>query len=251
MIPLRSPYSPFLFNRLSGAGEIEATIQHHERWGFVAVVGNDISFIEQTPRLPVGTKGVIRFIERNAYFLTKDENRELIAKREAEQQAAREAEERAIAQAVAKATEEASTCSTLDEISALRNRYGHAYRSRFRTPGTPARYAAFKAVGARYHSIAVEIMARFPYAYTVQTASHPRIGVNDYEPGGDHIVLSEPITRGRLKRAAGDPLCKGPKDAFFGPNDYTPSCARCLRLAERFANQTTNKRNDQETKEHE
>ena len=78
-----------------------------------------------------------------------------------------------------------------------------------------------------------------PVPVTVQhnwTARH----LDGYEQGADHIVVLEDLHAGRLRRAAGTPLCQAPSRArqlrhvFAGTGDERrlPSCAACLRHAE-------------------
>jgi hypothetical protein len=73
------------------------------------------------------------------------------------------------------------------------------------------------------------------YAYS------PRQGSWNY--GRHHARLDQPLTVGRLSRAAGDALCKPNRD-FWGLEPVTTSpvdCPRCLSLAERYGVEMTDR----------
>jgi hypothetical protein len=53
--------------------------------------------------------------------------------------------------------------------------------------------------------------------------------------GGNHLVVSEAFVGGRLRREAGDALCK-PARKFWGLYEHAerkPTCKRCLEIAAR------------------
>lgn len=69
----------------------------------------------------------------------------------------------------------------------------------------------------------------------VEGAYHPQD--HGTTPGGEHIVMSRALISGRLRRAAGDPLCR-PARTFWGLTGRRPAgnraaCKRCLELARR------------------
>jgi hypothetical protein len=54
--------------------------------------------------------------------------------------------------------------------------------------------------------------------------------------GGNHLVVSEDLARGRLRREAGDALCK-PERKFWGLYKHPerkPTCKRCLEISARL-----------------
>jgi hypothetical protein len=54
--------------------------------------------------------------------------------------------------------------------------------------------------------------------------------------GGDHIVVDETVTIGRIHRSPGNALCKARrsfKALLPGGEDHTPNCKRCIEIAER------------------
>jgi len=66
-----------------------------------------------------------------------------------------------------------------------------------------------------------------------ETAYHLRQGPN--MRNNDHAVLDQDLTSGRLRRKAGDALCK-PRRAFWGlerQRGRVVDCPRCVELAER------------------
>lgn len=68
---------------------------------------------------------------------------------------------------------------------------------------------------------------------TVYGAYHPRDAGN--AAGRDHLVVSVAFSKGRLRREAGDALCK-PARKFWGLHSHPerkPTCKRCLDLAAR------------------
>jgi hypothetical protein len=72
------------------------------------------------------------------------------------------------------------------------------------------------------------ITAHAEYAY------NPRQGARSV--AREHAILDIPLRRSRIRRDAGDALCK-PRRAFWGLSQgSTPevSCPRCLELAERY-----------------
>ena len=86
------------------------------------------------------------------------------------------------------------------------------------------------------------LRGQLPVPVTVQhnwTARH----LDGYEQGADHIVVLEDLHAGRLRRAAGTPLCQAPSrarqlrhvSAGTGDERRLPSCAACLRHAEELA----------------
>jgi hypothetical protein len=64
------------------------------------------------------------------------------------------------------------------------------------------------------------------YAYV------PRQGAYSYSH--NHAVLDQPLTKGRLKRAKGDALCRVDFWGLYPSNDGPVSCPRCISLAERY-----------------
>jgi hypothetical protein len=67
----------------------------------------------------------------------------------------------------------------------------------------------------------------------VRTAYHLRQGPN--MTNGEHAVLDQPLSSGRLNRDTGDALCK-PQAKFWGlyeSPDRPVSCPRCRAMAER------------------
>jgi hypothetical protein len=80
------------------------------------------------------------------------------------------------------------------------------------------------------------LRARLPFPTVVKHAymGWSQTATND---GGDHIVVAEAIASGRLKRKAGDALCK-PSHKFWGlqpGHADKANCLRCLEIAERLA----------------
>ncbi len=71
--------------------------------------------------------------------------------------------------------------------------------------------------------------------------SHRHVG--HFEQGADHIITLEPIARGRLHRAARDPLCWRPSRAdalahfpeLNDPGRLLPTCRECIGKAYRLA----------------
>lgn len=57
--------------------------------------------------------------------------------------------------------------------------------------------------------------------------------------GGSHLMLTRPFSAGRLKREAGDPLCKS-RSKFWGLEPYPErplsdaTCKRCKEIAARL-----------------
>ena len=81
-----------------------------------------------------------------------------------------------------------------------------------------------------------QLRGQLPVPVTVQhnwTARH----LDGYEQGADHIVVLEDLDAGRLRRAAGPPLCQTPSRARqlrhvsgnTGDERRLPGCAACLR----------------------
>jgi hypothetical protein len=76
---------------------------------------------------------------------------------------------------------------------------------------------------------------------TSRVPTHVEHAFTPRETGGyggrDHIVVEQPLTAGRIRRAAGDALCK-PAVKFWGlqrsSGTRPASCARCIALAERL-----------------
>ena len=66
-------------------------------------------------------------------------------------------------------------------------------------------------------------------------AFNPRQGA--MSNGSYHAILDQPLHVGRLRREAGDPLCK-PARKFWGLNPGNRkggvNCARCLSLMQRY-----------------
>jgi hypothetical protein len=68
---------------------------------------------------------------------------------------------------------------------------------------------------------------------TVHGAYHPKDCGNS--AGADHLVVDSDYQHGRLKREAGDALCK-PARKFWGlysEPERKPTCKRCLEIAVR------------------
>lgn len=72
-------------------------------------------------------------------------------------------------------------------------------------------------------------VADLPFAAHIETATYG---------GGDHIVVDETVTIGRIHRSPGNALCKARrsfKALLPGGEERTASCKRCIEIAERTA----------------
>jgi hypothetical protein len=84
-------------------------------------------------------------------------------------------------------------------------------------------------------------------ALTVYGAYHPRDAGN--AAGSDHLVVSTDLVSGRLRRAAGDALCK-PAQKFWGLYSHPerkPTCKVCLEIARRHGLSLPTPRGDEVT----
>jgi hypothetical protein len=107
------------------------------------------------------------------------------------------------------------------------------------------RQAAAAAAQAKAEAAAEQwqrLREQLPVPVTVQhnwTARH----LDGYEQGADHIIVLEDLDAGRLRRAAGTPLCQTPSRArqqrhvSGSPGDERrlPDCTACLHHAEKLA----------------
>jgi hypothetical protein len=113
----------------------------------------------------------------------------------------------------------------------------HGWRSR------PNGYALAQAASRAFGEAGEALRQRLPFRTTIAYAYSPRENVGS--SGGDHILCVEAVTRGRLRREAGDALCK-PRARFWGldarGDGATASCLRCLELAERIVGEASEER---------
>src|SRR5215831_5944269 len=114
----------------------------------------------------------------------------------------------------------------------------HEQLTRERQAAAATAQAEAQAAAARWQRLREQL----PVPVTVQhnwTARH----LEWYEQGADHIVVLEDLDAGRLRRAAGTPLCQTPSRAgqqrhvSGSPGDERrlPDCKACLRHAEKLA----------------
>ncbi len=113
-----------------------------------------------------------------------------------------------------------------------------AAATRERQGATAAAQAAARAAAARWQRLREQL----PVPVTVQhnwTARH----LDGYEQGADHIVVLAGLQAGRLRRAAGTPLCQTPSrerqqrhvSGAACDERRLPDCKACLRMAEKLA----------------
>jgi len=83
-------------------------------------------------------------------------------------------------------------------------------------------------------------LADLPFAAHIEHAYTPR--ETGTHGGGDHIVVDESVTIGRIRRDARATLCRKDRYSFWGLSrggeDDTPNCKRCIEIAERVVEPT-------------
>ena len=81
---------------------------------------------------------------------------------------------------------------------------------------------------------ATTLLEQLPFAAHIEHAYTPR--ETALYGGGNHVVVEQEVRIGRIHRHARDALCKS-RWSFWGLNrggeDHTPSCRRCIEIAER------------------
>jgi hypothetical protein len=89
---------------------------------------------------------------------------------------------------------------------------------------------------SRWHRLA-ELTAQLPFRWHTE---HSHVPVESAAgDGGRHIVLDEPLVHGRLRRLAGDALCR-PRRLFWLLDSPRPAdgrdvgCRRCMEIAGRL-----------------
>jgi hypothetical protein len=100
----------------------------------------------------------------------------------------------------------------------------------------PNGYAALQSAARAYAEAGERLRQALPVRSAVAYAYNPH--ENTGSNGSYHITLKEPLRAGRLKREAGDALCK-PAREFWGLDEREPgtmaTCLKCLETAERLA----------------
>lgn len=131
--------------------------------------------------------------------------------------------------------------STIRELHDAQTRAWKGWRSR------PNGWDVGQAATRAFREAGEILRQRLPFRTSIAYAYSPRENVGS--GGGDHIVCAENVTAGRLKRQAGDALCK-PQARFWGLQQRwgadtclnyqaTASCLRCLEIAEKLSEART------------
>lgn len=95
-------------------------------------------------------------------------------------------------------------------------------------------YEQRKARWEAYRAYARQVTDALSFAWRPVAMDNPTQNHTGTTNGKTHIVVSEPITIGRLRRETGEPLCgKGTANLWGDDHGGGVTCKRCLEVAER------------------
>jgi hypothetical protein len=85
-----------------------------------------------------------------------------------------------------------------------------------------------------FHEYADQLCARLPFAWRCVGMDNPTQNHTGTTNGANHVIVQEAVVIGRIRRAAGQPLCGRDSANLFVETASGPTCKRCLELAERI-----------------